>query len=138
MPAIRNIIHKKPICLVNGGKQRRSFTYVDDGINALMKIIENKDNCAEGRIFNIGNPNNDSSIEGLALLIKKIVSQKYPKYSDSISLTSVDENDYYGDNYEDISARVPSIYNSKKYLDWEPKISLEIALEKPLDFYLAS
>jgi nucleoside-diphosphate-sugar epimerase len=56
---IGNILRGKDIQLVDGGAQRRSFTYIDDGVDALMRIIENKDGCADGRIFNIGNPKND-------------------------------------------------------------------------------
>ena len=44
------------ITLVNGGAQRRSFTWVGDGVQGLIDIITNKDNQAEGQIFNIGNP----------------------------------------------------------------------------------
>ena len=32
------------------------FLYVDDAIDALIRIIENKDGCADGRIINIGKP----------------------------------------------------------------------------------
>ncbi len=35
----------------------------EDGIDCLMKIIENRNGCAEGGIFNIGNPANDLSVK---------------------------------------------------------------------------
>ena len=53
---ISNLIHGEPIRLVDGGAQKRCFTYVDDGIDGLMKIIENKNDVCNGQIFNIGNP----------------------------------------------------------------------------------
>jgi nucleoside-diphosphate-sugar epimerase len=43
-----NILAGEQILLVDGGNQRRSFTFIEDGIDCLMKIIENKDGCAEG------------------------------------------------------------------------------------------
>jgi nucleoside-diphosphate-sugar epimerase len=57
-----DILAGEPIQLVDGGNQRRSFTYIEDGIDCLMKIIANVDGCADGKIFNIGNPANDLSV----------------------------------------------------------------------------
>jgi len=37
-----HIVRGEPIKLVDGGAQKRAFTYIDDGISALMKIIENR------------------------------------------------------------------------------------------------
>src|SRR3981081_1000237 len=41
-----HIVRGENIQLVDGGAQKRSFTYVDDGIDALMKIVENKGGVA--------------------------------------------------------------------------------------------
>jgi len=35
-----------------GGAQKRAFTYIDDAVEALLTILENKDECASRRIFN--------------------------------------------------------------------------------------
>ena len=63
---LHNILYGEPIKLVDGGTQRRSFTYISDGIDALMAILENRGGAADGGIFNIGNPANDLSIRELA------------------------------------------------------------------------
>ena len=135
---ISNIIHGKELQLVAGGLQRRSFTYIDDGISALMKIIENKDNCAEGQIFNIGNPLNDMSIAQLAdTLLTEI--KTYPQFAQKAmetKVTIVQPEQYYGKGYQDVSARVPSITNAKKYLDWEPKVDFVTGLRATLDYYV--
>ena len=47
-----HIVRGEPIRLVDGGSQKRAFTYVDDGIDALMRIIENPQGRATGRIYN--------------------------------------------------------------------------------------
>src|SRR5277367_5374854 len=52
---IGNIIRRENVQLVDGGSQRRCFLYIDDAIQALMRIIENRDGQASKRIFNIGN-----------------------------------------------------------------------------------
>ncbi len=135
---ISNIIHGEDIQLVNGGKQHRSFTFVDDGIEALLKIIENKGGCANSRIFNIGNPNNDVSIRELATLILETV-KNYPKYkstADKVKIISVNSDEYYGKSYQDVSARIPSIKNAEKYLNWKPTTDLKTALRITLDYYL--
>lgn len=136
---ISDIIHGKDITLVNGGHQRRCFTYIDDGIEALMEIIENRDNCAQGQIFNIGNPHNNISIKDLAEKIKTL-ALAYPKYrelAENTKIVSIDEKEYYGNSYQDTINRVPSIKKAKQYLNWHPKTSIDIALNNTLDFYLS-
>ncbi len=136
---ISSIIHNKDIILVNGGSQKRSFTYIDDGIEALMQIIENVDDQATGRIFNIGNPYNNISISELAHKIKDL-ALSYPKYSQNaerVRIIARDQEEVFGKSFEDIAHRVPSIENAKKYLNWEPKTDINIALNNILDFYLA-
>ena len=61
-----HIVRGEPIKLVDGGTQKRAFTYIDDGIAALMKIIANEDGIATGKIYNIGNPANNFSVRELA------------------------------------------------------------------------
>ncbi|HVB46787.1 MAG TPA: bifunctional UDP-4-keto-pentose/UDP-xylose synthase, partial [Burkholderiales bacterium] len=51
---IGHIVRGEEIKLVDGGAQRRAFTYVDDGIDALMRIIDNPGGIADGKIYNIG------------------------------------------------------------------------------------
>ncbi|MBY0462422.1 MAG: bifunctional UDP-4-keto-pentose/UDP-xylose synthase [Alphaproteobacteria bacterium] len=135
---IADILHKGEIKLVDGGKQRRSFTDIDDGIAALIKIIDNKDGIASSRIFNIGNPNNDVSIKELAELLIRLVKE-YPAYkaiAEKVKVTDVTSSAHYGTHYQDISRRVPSIKNATNILGWEPKVNLEVALRKTLDYHL--
>ena len=135
---IGNILRGKDIQLVDGGRQRRSFTYIDDGVDALMRIIENKDGCADGRIFNIGNPGNDVSIRELAELLVELV-KSYPKYRSlaaDVKLVDVSAGEYYGKGYQDILTRVPSIKNAQQHLGWTPRTDLKTAMRKTLDYHL--
>jgi nucleoside-diphosphate-sugar epimerase len=135
---IGNILRGQDITLVDGGAQRRTFIYIEDGIEALARIIANQDGCANQRIFNIGNPNNNASVRELAeLLIQQI--QSYPKYADAAKRTqliNVPAEEYYGKGYQDVGARVPSIKNAQQYLNWQPRTDLVTAIRKTLDFYL--
>ncbi|MDK4552288.1 NAD-dependent epimerase/dehydratase family protein (plasmid) [Enterobacter roggenkampii] len=66
---ILNLVEGSPIKLIEGGKQKRCFTDISDGIEALFRIIENKDNRCNGEIINIGNPDNEASIRELAEML---------------------------------------------------------------------
>jgi UDP-4-amino-4-deoxy-L-arabinose formyltransferase/UDP-glucuronic acid dehydrogenase (UDP-4-keto-hexauronic acid decarboxylating) len=135
---ILNLTEGTPIQLVDGGKQKRCFTDVKDGIECLYRIIENKDDLCNGRIFNIGNPDNEASIEDLANLLianfeKHPLRHKFPPFA---GLRKIDSRSYYGDGYEDVIHRKPSIENAKRVLKWEPEISLEQSVIETLDFFL--
>jgi nucleoside-diphosphate-sugar epimerase len=133
-----NILAGEPIQLVDGGAQRRSFTFIEDGIDCLMKIIANENGAAEHGIFNIGNPTNDLSVKELAEKLLELV-REYPDYkerADKCRLIEVSSGDFYGKGYQDMLTRVPSVKNAKKRLGWEPTTSVDDALRKTLEFYL--
>jgi nucleoside-diphosphate-sugar epimerase len=135
---VGNILRGEDIMLVDGGAQQRCFMYIDDGVRALMSIIENKNNCAHNQIFNIGNPTENISIRQLAELLIQYIKQ-YPKYAAAASKTKlieVDAKQYYGAGYQDVSLRVPAILRAKEKLAWQPSVNLETGLKKTLDFYL--
>jgi len=135
---IGNILRSRDIQLVDGGLQRRSFTYIDDGIDALIRIIENKDHAADSRIFNIGNPKNDISIRELAETLIELI-KTYPKYAtlaENVKLITIKSGEYYGEGYQDIQTRVPSVKNAERYLGWRPTTDLKTALRKTLDYHL--
>jgi nucleoside-diphosphate-sugar epimerase len=132
-----HIVRGEPIKLVDGGAQKRSFTYVSDGIDALMKIIENKNDVAAGKIYNIGNPKNNYSIRDLATLMLDLAKQ-YPEYAASLAKVKVLETtsgEYYGKGYQDTQHRVPKIANTMADLDWAPKVTFEDALRSIFEAY---
>jgi len=135
---IHNIINGLPIKLVDGGQQKRSFTFIDDGVDCLVRIIENKDKAASRRIFNIGNPYMNYSIKDVAQLIIDLLKE-YEEYRDTaekIQLINVDSREYYGEAYQDIAHRVPSIKEAEKHLGWKPTTDLRTALKLTLDYHL--
>jgi len=132
-----HIVRGEPIKLVDGGAQKRAFTYIDDGIAALMKIIENKDGVASGQIYNVGNPKNNYSVRELATMMLDL-AKTYPEYRESaakVELLEVTSGDYYGRGYQDVQNRVPSIKNTTKDLGWAPKVDMQAALRHIFDAY---
>jgi Nucleoside-diphosphate-sugar epimerases len=133
-----NILAEEPILLVDGGNQRRSFTYIEDGIDCLMRIIANENGCADGKIFNIGNPANDLSVKELATKLREMVSE-FPLYrakAEKCRIEEVTSDTFYGKGYQDMLTRVPSVRQAKEHLGWEPSTTVDEALRKTLEFYL--
>jgi len=134
-----HIARGEQIKLVDGGSQRRSFTVIEDGISALMRMIENPEGVATGKIYNVGNPDNDLSVRELAELMLDI-AREFPEYQPGaaeVELIDVSADDYYGKGYQDIQTRVPWIDNTKQELGWEPQVSLRDALMEVFEAYRA-
>ena len=137
---ISDIMFNQPINLVDGGEQRRCFTYLDDGIDGLMKILVNDGGKAEGQIFNLGNPNNDLSIRELAMLLIKLYNE-HPRSAEfpfTAGTRVVEGNKHYGEGYQDIPMRKPSIRKARTLLGWEPRHNIEEALRITLDWFLTT
>ncbi|HPN97895.1 MAG TPA: bifunctional UDP-4-keto-pentose/UDP-xylose synthase [Syntrophorhabdaceae bacterium] len=137
---ISSLFLGEPIRLVDGGLQRRCFTYIDDGIDCLIKIIENKDGRLNGEIFNIGNPNNEATIKDLAYKLKALFVEhsSAKNLNRSSEIIEVYSKEFYGEGYQDINFRVPSIKKAKDLIGWEPKVDLDTALKKTLAYYFDS
>ncbi|MCE2680835.1 MAG: bifunctional UDP-4-keto-pentose/UDP-xylose synthase [Burkholderiales bacterium] len=132
-----HIVRGETIQLVDGGHQKRAFTYIDDGIDALIKIIDNKDNKAAGQIYNIGNPANIYSVRELANMMLEMASH-YPQYKEGLSKVRVVEttsSEYYGAGYQDIQHRTPKIENTCADLDWKPRHTMNSALKGIFEYY---
>ena len=129
-----------PITLVDGGSQRRSFTAIEDGLDALMAILSNPGGVANGKVYNIGNPGNDVSIADLATRMVAIAAE-FPEYADclkGLQLVSRDGTDFYGAGYQDMSRRVPSIRHIARDLGWAPQVGLDDALREVIGAYRPS
>jgi len=135
---ILNLVEGTPIQLIDSGNQKRCFTDVSDGVEGLFRIIENKGGVCDGRIINIGNPENEASIRDLAeLLVSKFnehpLHQKFPSFA---GFREVESRTYYGEGYQDMEHRKPSIQNARRLLNWTPAVELEQSVEETLDFFL--
>jgi UDP-4-amino-4-deoxy-L-arabinose formyltransferase/UDP-glucuronic acid dehydrogenase (UDP-4-keto-hexauronic acid decarboxylating) len=135
---IADLMLKRPISLVDGGTQKRCFTYIDDGISALVKILANKDDVCKNEIINIGSPQNECSVGELAAILKKLFME-HPKHRDDriySEIIEVSSANFYGKGYQDIITRKPSIEKARRLLGWEPRVTLDDSLKMTLSSFL--
>ncbi len=136
---LSNVMHRLPIKLVDGGEQKRSFTYIDDAIDCILRIIENPNGAATRRIFNIGNPANCVSVAELAKRIVRIAAE-FPQLEERARATTivpVTSQQYFGTGYQDIQVRVPAIVAAREHLGWSPTTDLDTAIRKTISYYVA-
>ncbi len=122
---VRQALLGHPITVFGDGTQSRCFTYVEDVVGAIIKLMDTK-KCL-GEIFNIGSTAETKIIE-LAQKIKKMTNS-----SSKIKKISYDEA--YEEGFEDMKRRVPDISKLKKFIDYSPKVKLEQTLNKVIDYH---
>lgn len=107
------------ITIYGDGKQTRSFQYVDDLVEGMVRLMNSRDGFA-GPV-NIGNPGEFTMIELAEKVLKltnstsKLINKPLPE--------------------DDPTQRQPVIELAKKELDWEPKIPLEDGLKKTIEYF---
>ena len=112
-------LNGKDITIYGDGSQTRSFQYVDDLINGVIKLMETPDSIT-GPI-NIGNPD-EFSIKELAVKIIEITGSKSKITFEPLPT-------------DDPTQRKPNISKAKEILKWEPKIKLEEGLVKTIEYF---
>lgn len=116
---INQALANKPMTVFGKGKQTRSFCFISDMIEGLVKAMTS--NQAKGEIFNLGSPM-EVEIITLAKLIKKLTnSQSKVKFEDLPT--------------DDPARRQPDIAKAKNILDWQPMVRLEEGLKKTISYY---
>ena len=135
---ILNLVEGSPILLIDGGRQKRCFTDIRDGIEGLFRAIENEGGKCDSQIINLGNPKNEASIRELAEMLvgmfdKHPLRHRFPPFA---GFREIESTAYYGTGYQDVQHRRPSIRNARRLLHWEPKVDLEASVSATLDFFL--
>ncbi|CAI8858058.1 Bifunctional polymyxin resistance protein ArnA [compost metagenome] len=135
---ILNLVEGTPIRLFDGGEQKRCFTDIADGVEALARIIDNDNDVCNGQIINIGNPDNEASIRQLGEeLLRQFEAHplraNFPPFA---GFRDIESKAFYGTGYQDVSHRKPSIANAKRLLDWTPTVEMSETIGNTLDFFL--
>jgi UDP-glucose 4-epimerase len=122
---ITKALLKEEMEIHGDGNQSRTFTYIEDTVNAIVRLIS--DSKSDNQIFNVGSTNKcEISIIDLAKLIWKQINGdkiklrfKFIPYSD------------FG-KYEDVMLRVPDISKMKEFFNFEPAWSLKEGLKETI------
>ncbi len=112
-------LHNEDITIYGDGMQTRSFCYVDDLIDGMVKMMNSKDGFT-GPV-NIGNPGEFTMLELAKLVIKLVGSDSKIVYKPLPQ--------------DDPMQRQPIIDLAKKELDWEPTIGLEEGLQRTIEYF---
>ncbi|XP_054733765.1 UDP-glucuronic acid decarboxylase 1 [Anastrepha obliqua] len=113
LQALRN----ETITVYGNGKQTRSFQYVSDLVDGLISLMASN----YSQPVNLGNPV-EHTIEEFAWIIKKLVGGKSEvKQTDAVE--------------DDPQRRKPDITRAKKFLNWEPKVPLQVGLYRTIDYF---
>jgi len=134
-----NLFNGEPLNLVDGGHARRCFCDVSDAMDGLMAILRNEGGKADGRIFNIGNPDNEKSVREIAEAMIEIWDDHPFRKQAGLpkgGLKETRSGEYYGEGYQDVSRRVPSIRRMREAFGFSPKVGLRESLEKAMDFFI--
>jgi dTDP-glucose 4,6-dehydratase len=115
---IKQALLGEPLTVYGDGSQTRSFCYVDDLINGIIKLLYSDEHYP----VNIGNPN-EMSILQFAETINKVTGN-------TAGITYVDAR-----SARDPQRRRPDINRAKSILNWEPKVSLEEGLQHSIPYF---
>jgi dTDP-glucose 4,6-dehydratase len=113
---LRQALANKPITVFGDGTQTRSFCYVDDLIDGLVKLAS----TSEHMPVNIGNPD-QMTLTALAQTIIDVVGSRSEIVYEALPI-------------DDPKVRQPDISKARRVLGWEPKVSLREGLERLLGF----
>lgn len=112
-------LSKNPLTIYGDGKQTRSFCFVSDMVDGIVRAMLGKD--TKGILINLGNPDERTILE-LATMVTALTDQKMEFVFESFP-------------EDDPKKRKPDITKAKKILDWEPKVSLEEGLKKTIEYF---
>jgi UDP-glucuronate decarboxylase len=112
-------LRSEPVTIYGDGSQSRSFCYVDDLLDGLIRLMKSPDDLT-GPI-NLGNP-----VEFTMMELFELVRELTGSASDIC---------YKPLPQDDPKQRQPDISLARKHLAWEPKVSLRIGLQKTIDYF---
>ena len=123
--------------LVDGGAQRRCYTYIEDAIECIYRIAMNPHGVCSREIFNVGSPENEVSIRQLAEMMRDIHAARFRSPDTPLpEIVEVSAAEFYGEGYEDSDRRIPDITKAQRLLDWRPKWGTREMLEATMTYFV--
>jgi UDP-glucose 4-epimerase len=122
---VRQALAGVPITVFGDGTQSRSFTYVGDVVECLMKLVNEPK--AVGQVFNIGNKE-EVTILRLAELVKSRTGSSSP-------IEFVPYDKAYEEGFEDMPRRVPDLSKIRELVGYEPTVQLDEIITKVIEYF---
>jgi UDP-glucose 4-epimerase len=122
---VRQALAGEPITVFGDGTQSRSFTYVGDVVECLMKLVNEPK--ALGQVFNIGNKE-EVTILRLAEIVKSRTGSASP-------IEFVPYDKAYEEGFEDMPRRVPDLSKIRALVGYEPKVQLDEIISRVIDYF---
>ncbi|GAG23092.1 unnamed protein product, partial [marine sediment metagenome] len=121
---IEQALTGRPITVYGSGKQSRSFAYVRDIVDAIIKLSDT--GSAVGEIFNLGS-DEEITMEELARRVKE------ESGSDS-EIVYLSYGEAYEEGFEDVIRRIPDLSKVRRFIGFEPKVKLDGILKKTIEY----
>ena len=125
---VRQALAGQPITVFGDGTQSRSFTYVGDVVEALVRLAHER--RAVGEVFNIGNMG-EVTIGDLAERVKRMTDS-------CSSIQYVPYDQAYETGFEDMPRRVPDITKIRDFVGYEPKVKLDDIIRSVIEHMRAN
>jgi UDP-glucose 4-epimerase len=125
---VRQALAGQPITVFGDGTQTRSFTYVGDVVDALIRLAG--DTRAVGQVFNIGNMG-EVTIADLAARVKELTGSCSP-------IHYIPYDQAYEAGFEDMPRRVPDISKIRAFMGYEPKLQLDDIIRSVIEHMRAN
>ena len=123
-----DLLDGREMDLHGDGRQTRSFTYVSDTVDGVVRALARPE--AAGEVINIGN-DQPIAIVDLARKVQDAMGIEGPLRARTVPLESL------GGNYQDVRHRVPDLTKARRLLGFEPAVPLEEGLARTLAWHLA-
>jgi UDP-glucose 4-epimerase len=117
---VRQALTGAPITVYGDGRQMRSFTYVGDVVDGLIRLAAEP--RAVGQVFNIGHTQ-ETTIGDLAERVRRITGS-------SSEIVRVPYDEAYQEGFEDMPRRVPDLTKISRLVGYRPTIDLDGILER--------
>jgi UDP-glucose 4-epimerase len=122
---VKQALSGEPITVYGDGTQRRSFTWVGDVVNAMMKLIKHPG--AYGEVFNVGHTD-EISIYELAELVKTMTES-------ASEIVFIPYEQAYESGFEDMARRLPDLTKIQRTIGYRPTLDLPRMLEWLIAYY---
>ncbi|GAB4170614.1 MAG: hypothetical protein Fur0032_09570 [Terrimicrobiaceae bacterium] len=131
------LLYGTPMKLVDGGVNFRAYTYIDDAVDCIVRIIDNPGGVCDRQIFNIGTPENEVTIKQMAERMISIFDKEFRKPGDPMpEVISVSSEEFYGKGYEDCDRRIPNVDKARTLLGWKSKHDFDSVLFHTMKYFV--